>query len=79
MPGMSTDWEPELRRAATTHKRAQASLKRAREALDKQMAEASEAGASLRDIKAITGLNHETIRTAISRVQDASEHAPPQD
>lgn len=78
MPAMSSDWEPDLRKTAAAHKRAQSSLKRAREALDQQMAKAAEAGASLREIKAITGLNHETIRTAITRVQ-AGEHAPPAD
>lgn len=73
MPVMNTEWEPDLRKSAAAHKRAKTALKRAREDLDKQMATAAQKGASLRDIGKITSLNHETIRTAISRVEQQED------
>jgi transposase-like protein len=75
MPVMTADPLAELRKAAAAHKRAKTALKRARDHLDQAMTEAADNGAVLRTIEDITGLNHETVRTAITRVR-ASREAP---
>lgn len=57
-------------------KRVEAAAERvvaATQARDKAITEAREAGATLRDLAAWTGLNHETVRTIIKRQKETSD------
>lgn len=76
---MTSDWEEKLRKSAAAHKRAKSNLKKARDTLDHDMATAANNGMSLRDIKAIADLNHETIRTAVTRINGTAPEQPAAD